>query len=79
MNGEEDEAVKVVQEMKEKIETHEAEEPASNEKAKRAEDSGSGEIVDAEDEEGDNTDSPSAEETVEVAKPRRGRSSKKKA
>ncbi|KAG4413095.1 hypothetical protein IFR04_013779 [Cadophora malorum] len=78
MNGEEDEAVKVVQEMKERIETQEPASPTSGEDFKVEEDdSGSGEIIDAEDDE-DGAKNDSAEDKVEV-KPRRGRSSKKKA
>lgn len=78
MNGEEDEAVKVVQEMKERIETQEPASPTPGEDFKVEEDdSGSGEIIDAEDDE-DGAKNDSAEDKVEV-KPRRGRSSKKKA
>lgn len=78
MNGEEDEAVKVVQEMKERIETQEPASPTSGEDIKAEEDdSGSGEIIDAEDDE-DVVKDDSAEKEVEV-KPRRGRSNKKKA
>lgn len=73
MNGEEDEAVKVVQEMKERIEIQEPASPTSGEEIKNEEDSGSGVMIDAEDD-----DDGSAEEAVDV-KPRRGRSSKKKA
>lgn len=77
MNGEEDEAAKVVQEMKERIEIQEPASPTSGEETKGAEDSGSGEIIDA-DEDDDGENDGSAEDTVEV-KPRRGRSNKKKA
>ncbi|KAL2062285.1 hypothetical protein VTL71DRAFT_6551 [Oculimacula yallundae] len=77
MNGEEDEAAKIVQEMKERIEIQAPASLTSGDENKGAEDSGSGEIVDAEDDdEGDNDDS--VEEEVAV-KPRRGRSSKKNA
>ncbi|KAH7312085.1 hypothetical protein BKA65DRAFT_441143 [Rhexocercosporidium sp. MPI-PUGE-AT-0058] len=77
MNGEEDEAAKVVQEMKERIEIDEPASLTSREENKGAEDSGSGEIIDAE-EDDDAENDGSAEDAVEV-KPRRGRSSKKKA
>ncbi len=78
MNGEEDEAVKIVHELKERVETQEPTSPVSaNEESKGAEDStGSGEIIDAEDDDDAENDG-SAGDTVEV-KPRRGRSSRKK-
>ncbi|KAI9046945.1 hypothetical protein LZ554_009020 [Drepanopeziza brunnea f. sp. 'monogermtubi'] len=76
MNGKEDEAVKMVQEMQERIETEEQASPASViEKTRKAEDFGSGEIVEGEDDEGSDDSTKKAVE----AKPRRGRSSKKKA
>lgn len=79
MNGEEDEAVKMVQEMKERIETEGPTSPASVvEESVKAEDSGSsGEVVEAEEDE--SADIGDSVEKTDNVKPKRGRPSKKKA
>ncbi|CZS99603.1 uncharacterized protein RAG0_07936 [Rhynchosporium agropyri] len=79
MNGEEDEAVKVVKEMKERIEIHDPASPTSGEDNKGAEDSGSGEIIDAEDDDDDDGEKDDSADEKVVVKPRRGRSSRKNA
>jgi hypothetical protein len=81
MNGEEDEAVKVVQEMKERIESQEKDVPEPESKA--AEDSATGESGDMMEGSTDEVDVDSMEDTIEVkptpSKRGRPRGSKKKA
>jgi hypothetical protein len=81
MNGEEDEAVKVVQEMKERIESQGKQEPEPE--SKPAEDSATGESGDMMEGSTDEIDVDSTEDTIEVkptpSKRGRPRGSKKKA
>jgi endoplasmic reticulum junction formation protein lunapark len=81
MNGEEDEAVKVVQEMKERIESQEKDAPESENKG--AEDSATGESGDMMEGSTDEVDVDSTEDTIEVkptpSKRGRPKGSKKKA
>ena len=83
LNGEEDEALKAVQEMKERIEEKSelAKDRASDAEVEMAEDEVDGVEIEAPDEDEDGNEEPAAAEDTAKGKPRRGRpkGSKKKA